>query len=163
MMGRTHICGGVLAGLSVAAVTQCPYSAAALTAAAGAVGGLIPDIDHKNSKISKKVPLLSWAVRLFSGHRGIFHCPLLYVVIAAVIYSFWFPQTELMQMVFYGTFAGIFSHLLLDALTVHGIPAFFPLSRKNIHLLSIKTNSFGETVVQGVLLLAVGGIIWVCR
>lgn len=162
MMGKTHLLGGIAAGCVAAAA--CPdLSTKGVAVAAGAVGGLIPDIDHKNSILSKKVPVISWIVRLFSGHRGLFHCPLFYILIATGIYSFLLPEMEWIKCGFYGLFAGIFSHLLLDACTVHGIPMFFPFSRKNIHLLPLRTNSGGEMVIRTGLLCLSIGILWVCR
>lgn len=162
MMGKTHILGGIAAGCAAAAICPDPVSKGAAIAA-GAIGGLIPDIDHKNSNLSKKVPVLSWIVRLFAGHRGLFHCPLLYVLLAAILYSFLLPEMEWWRYGFYGLFAGIFSHLLLDSCTIHGIPMLFPFSKKNIHLLPIRTNSAGEMVVRmGLICLSVC-ILLACR
>ena len=52
MLGKTHMIAGMtIAGLYAcsADTTSLPYITAAITA--GPIGGLLPDIDHPNSKI----------------------------------------------------------------------------------------------------------------
>lgn len=147
MMGKTHLLGGIAAGC--AAATACPdVKMKGIAITAGAIGGLIPDIDHKNSTISKKIPILSWLARLFAGHRGLFHCPIFYGLLAWAAYSFLLPETDLFRAGFWGVCAGVASHLFLDACTIRGIPMFFPLSTKSVHLLPIRTNSGGEMLVR---------------
>lgn len=61
MTGKTHIMGGI------ASCTAAAYYYGfdpVLMAASGAVGALIPDICHTQSKIGRKFPILSKVVRL---------------------------------------------------------------------------------------------------
>lgn len=158
MMGKTHLLGGIAAGC--AAAMACPdVKTKGIAITAGTIGGFIPDIDHKNSTISKKFPILSWLARLFAGHRGLFHCPIFYGLLAWAAYSFLLPETDLFRAGFWGVCAGIASHLFLDACTVRGIPMFFPLSTKNIHLLPIRTDSLEEVWVRLSLLCSIAGFL----
>lgn len=149
MMAPTHIMGGITCGaaavyLSNGAVTPLiiPISAAA---------ALIPDIDHKNSKISHKLPILSFLVRLFSGHRGLFHTMVPYLLLAGIGYP-WYSQSRWIMLLVFGSLLGVFSHLILDAFTKQGVPLLFPITRKDISFLRVKTNSWAESTVFVLLL-----------
>lgn len=154
MMGKTHLAGGIACGCA-AAMAYPTVGTKAAVIIMGAVGGLVPDIDHKNSKLSHKLPVLSWIARLFSGHRGLFHCPMFYAALYILIWLL--PiQNLLVAAGINGLFLGICSHLLLDACTVNGIPLLFPVSQKNIHLLKIRTNSGAELLVRVALIILTG-------
>ena len=77
MQGITHMLGGAVAVTAYIVGTKMnvlPEFIAA-TACVGAIGGLISDIDHPNSKISHKLkPVSAIVTRIFS-HRGLFHTP----------------------------------------------------------------------------------------
>lgn len=156
MLAKTHITGGAVAATlyALAAVSMDSLPEASLgilgtTIAAGGFGGLIPDIDHPNSKISKKLKPISKIVNLIFSHRGLFHTPILYIII-------WGLLTFQIANPYYGfllnaIFIGIASHLILDALNPTGIPLFFPLENKRRHFANIKTGSWAETLVFGTL------------
>lgn len=59
MMWKTHAIGGLQAGVIVMAATNTPSEKALLVWGAAAIGSLIPDIDHPDSKISRFDVLLS--------------------------------------------------------------------------------------------------------
>ena len=138
MLAKTHITGGAVAATlyALAAVSMDSLPEASLgilgtTIAAGGFGGLIPDID------------------LIFSHRGLFHTPILYIII-------WGLLTFQIANPYYGfllnaIFIGIASHLILDALNPTGIPLFFPLENKRRHFANIKTGSWAETLVFGTL------------
>ena len=63
-------------------------------------------------------------------------------------------------MLVFAVLLGVFSHLLLDACTRQGVPLLFPLTRKNISILHIRTNSTGEKVVFACLICLIGVMGW---
>lgn len=99
------------------------------------VGSIIPDIDQPTARIWRTIPLGGRTIgRIASfslgGHRhlshslvggGLFYL-LLLTIIRAVPHWGWFDPTILIQSAMIG-FAG---HLAADAVTVEGIPLFWP-------------------------------------
>ena len=165
-MSATHMMGGVAAAASYLLIVSPDIPSVPMTAAAlgiGAIGGLIPDIDHPSSKISRSLRPVNALVSLVFSHRGFFHTPILYALLAAL----WAWKCPAPQYLVWGAclFTGIFSHILLDCLNPGGIPLLFPVSPKRIHLAKIRTGGKGEGVVRvllgGVTAVLVGLLI--CR
>lgn len=119
MEGRTHIIGGVAAGLGLATVSQ--FDPVLVTGAA-ALGAIVPDICHTGSKIGRKLPLLSKTVSMIFGHRTFTHS-LLFLGLAAWL-MLWLP---IHLAIVAGILVGMASHLILDAVTKNGIKLFYPL------------------------------------
>ena len=83
------------------------------------LGSLFPDIDHRNSKIGKKVKPLSILFNKFLGHRGIFHSWFLYNILYIAIFATYsmFAPAEYHYIYFFantGFYIGCLSHLILD-------------------------------------------------
>jgi len=125
MMGYTHFAGGALAGAAAGTAFGEPL----LGAAMGAVAGLMPDIDHPGSMLSRKIPVLPAVISALAGHRGLTHtiwfCLAAAAGIAAAAVSLagwtwaWLAAVVL---------AGSLSHLILDGLTKSGVRPFAPLA-----------------------------------
>lgn len=82
----------------------------------------------KNSKIFK------WATK----HRGIMHT----LVVPAMLYCATFVSDfPLWRYTMIGLLVGYVSHLFADMLTVEGCPVLFPITRKNIRLLKLRTKN----------------------
>lgn len=143
MMAQTHFWGGVIAGTAGAVLVGTPEPVVVGVIAGAAT--LIPDIDIPDSKITKLRGLrwishpLSVVINKLGGHRGVFHTPLLYAVLALIMATADVP-TWLIQSFLFGTI----SHLILDSMNPAGVPLFWPFSKKRFHFLNIKTDSFGE-------------------
>ena len=75
MQGVTHMAGGAAfaAVYTLVAHPGLSIGQEAAIIGIGALGGLIPDIDHPNSKISHKLKPVSAVVSLMFSHRGFFH------------------------------------------------------------------------------------------
>ena len=77
MMGNTHMTGGVVAALSVITVSGITSPALmGLGTACAVSGSLFPDIDHPNSKLSRRNQLCSAISNLvcsLTTHRGFCH------------------------------------------------------------------------------------------
>lgn len=153
MRYKTHALGGLLFGVTTMPFLSIPlFSVEGVIWLSGSVlGSLLPDIDHPNSYIGKRLKPLSFAINKTFGHRGITHT-LLFVFLISFLFwllsLFLIPSslTFLFYSFFVGCVIGIVSHLVLDMSTKSGVPLFYPISKKNISILPIKTGSFGETI-----------------
>lgn len=138
MNGPTHMMGGAVCALAYTTVTSTyiitkkedilPFT---LFMGAAITGALIPDIDHKRSKVSNKNKVLSFFVRLFFEHRGFTHSPLFALMVALVLTSiskiYSFPYSF---PIILGITIGIVSHIFLDMINPKGVPLLFPIRQK---------------------------------
>jgi inner membrane protein len=144
---------GVAVGLATASNVQSPALFVGILAAS-VVGALLPDIDHVNSRISRRVPILAWP---FWGlrHRGLTHsilaCLGLMLLLAWLRLPVWGAAA---MMLGYG------SHLFADMLTKSGVQLLWPI-RWRVQLLpeplAIRTGSlvepFAGLLVAGMFVL----------
>lgn len=95
---------------------------------------------------------------LFGDHPKLFLPWLAFTAVVMIqIYSF-FPKEVFYNLLVMGLSIGIVSHLLLDMMTVSGIPLFFPFSTRGISIAKFKTNRH-EFIVCVIILLALIGVI----
>lgn len=90
---------------------------------------LLPDLDHPNSLLGRRLPWISGPLSRLFGHRGFTHS-LLAVGIAVWGLGQFQPPGALAEVVKDGLIIGYLSHLLGDWLTPAGIPLFWPLRRR---------------------------------
>lgn len=155
---KTHINGGILIGLYVSIQMQSkPLIPTGIFIGGTILGSLLPDIDHSNSYIGQKVKTVSKAINKLAGHRKLFHAPLAYLLLYSIALGM--VKDDLLLKGINGIFLGILSHLILDSLTLGGLPWFYPLSKKRFSLCSIKTNSKFEDIFRGILICLNIGII----
>ncbi len=126
-------------GASFACVREFSLIPTAITVAAGGVGGLLPDLDHQKSTITKKLGILGFCCSRLFRHRGVLHAPAFYLAATAILALF-VGEAGYLQPLLSGLLVGELSHLLLDTLTPKGIPLFWPLYRRHISLLPIQTD-----------------------
>lgn len=114
----------------------------------GAVGSLLPDIDHPKSKFGSWVPFLSYPISYIFGHRGITHSLLMVVTML-----YWLLKFPYYFLITKPLFIGYISHLLADMLTKNGIPLLWPRRQKfKIPLISFKAGSSMEMLVTSFLI-----------
>lgn len=162
MMFRTHEVGGVVA--CTAAIPLLVNSGIlenpnilqyALLFGGGAMGAMFPDIDSPTSKIRRGIR------KVFTGnpntekrminHRREPHMPLIWALILGVcLYIF---KNSFATIFICGMIAGVFSHLILDMFNPTGIPLWGPFRKKKVHIMNIKTNSWGENVICILLII----------
>lgn len=130
-MNKTHMLFGFLVGLFLIPVLKPANQILFITIVVAAA--LLPDIDHPNSKVGKKVKLIAF---LFE-HRGFFHSLFAIALFSAPLFYF------NLNIYAYALIAGYGSHLVSDCLSYMGIMPFHPLSRFKIKGF-IKTSSWGE-------------------
>lgn len=121
MQGSTHIFVGMVAAVAIAEPAAAP---AAIVL--GAIGGLLPDIDHPNSTISRKLFLLRLLI-FWIPHRTFTH-------------SIWASLLMLLPAFFIHPlliclWAGYTLHIAADMMTFQGIPILYPLAGYHFFLL----------------------------
>ena len=87
---------------------------------------LLPDIDHTKSIIGKAFYPIAKSISKSYGHRTITHSIFALIgitILASIIDAIYFNNSNLTLIVFFS----FFSHLLLDMLTLQGIPLFYPV------------------------------------
>ena len=134
MLWKTHLIIAFLAGLFLLPVlvpqNQILYIALILFAS------LLPDIDHPDSAIGKKVKIVAF---LFE-HRGFFHS-----IFALILLTLPFMALKL-EYIAWPLGIGYLSHILADALTLQGIMFLHPLLRWKIKGF-IKSGGFIEKIL----------------
>ena len=150
MLGRTHIiiglttlaiahsqilaAGGLIQPHPVAGIPTGPL----FCLGAATVGALLPDLDANESTIQQELGMLGVAAQsgitlLGVKHRGVLHSGLATVIVLTLSTSIGYRLGYFDVGVAFGL--GYASHVLLaDALTVAGVPLFWPSSRR-FHLL----------------------------
>ena len=86
-------------------------------------------------------------------HRGIMHTALIPVIAFSVVFSTSCPKWIAALVI--GFSLGYISHLLADSLTVDGTPLAFPITKKPINFMKIKTNTPAEKVAAVILSAAI--------
>jgi inner membrane protein len=150
MLGATHALGGLLAAEGLIYLKHVPLNEAPLVLGASVFGALLPDIDHPNSLLGRRAPVVSDAVGLVFEHRGFTHslvfagAVFLFLALLRAKYAAWLPVSAL-----YGLGAGILSHLFFDMLNPSPVPLLWPLPKElRLPLPGIPTGSFFEAVFR---------------
>lgn len=179
---KTHEAFGILtaeAALGLTTEVSAPVFIGTLIISAYAA--LIPDIDTPNSKISHNIflKILFLPYRIIhgllvllskisglrksgvksaaraTGHRGMFHSPVIWLIILPPL--FWLLKSTLSAEWFttlsIGTICGIASHLLGD-MVFGGIPILYPITDKKYRLSPLTTDSLAEYVVLMIMVIA---------
>ncbi|MEH7459720.1 metal-dependent hydrolase [Bacillus sp. JJ1127] len=148
MRGPTHIAAGVAFALVAQKYVGIEDDIFILTASS-ILGAIIPDICHPGSTLGRKIPLFSWIINKTFGHRTITHSLTFLFGIAALLWYF-LPQYP---AIYIGMFIGIFSHLVLDALTPSGIQLLYPLKVKVRFPVYTRTGSMIEHIFFFLLII----------
>jgi inner membrane protein len=153
MMGKTHLAGGVFTAAVPFAFDTSP-ELGVLFAGGAVLGSLLPDIDHADSTIGRRLVVVSLPIQLLVGHRGATHSLLAAGVAgaAAAFAAAAFMQSLLGGLaVGLGLAAGYVSHPLLDAATPHGVRLLAPFSQRRFK---------GRTRTGGLADWATGGVLY---
>ena len=153
LIGRTHLYTGLLAGAGLACALDSALVPSALMVTAGAIGGVLPELDHRKSKITKRLGIFGFFSSRLFRHRGVLHTPVFYITISLLL-LFCAGQSMPRKFVIYGLLAGELSHLLLDAMTPKGIQLLWPFYRRHISLLPIQTDGTMDHVIGRLSLIA---------
>lgn len=145
-----HAVSGVLAGsLALTVLPTVPLPVRVLFIAVATVSALVPDLDHKKSRLSTSVPivaplvcrLLTWVSRVLffatrtdkdpdksNGHRGFTHT-IVFAVLFGILLLTVLPMIGVsypFHFAMAGT-VGCMAHIAGDCCTEHGCPILWPL------------------------------------
>lgn len=156
----------------------------AVLIASGAIGSLIPDIDHSNSRISRDNRLLSIITQLFLGisraitsiilffcfwiskrrkneilsgmeHRGIFHTLLMTFAIY-LLFGFICQFIPFYgKLIQIGVTVGYLSHILVDMLTKGGVMLFYPIITYKFHYPFIRLTTGKHEIIAAIIITLV--------
>ena len=143
---------------------------------AAAIGGLLPDLDHPESVLGRRLSFVSQPLARACGHRGFTHSLLgllgllaIVVLVSGLFAAIATSETNLASRVASEPFAALYgpifwlllplivgylSHLLGDALTPSGVPLFWPY-QQNYSLNWFKAFSWQETACVAAFTFAV--------
>ena len=162
MTGKTHMAGGVCLALALTEATGIYHTDGSLITlgvicASAGFGALMPDIDTKQSKISREHKVTSFFTRLFFTHRGFTHSLLALGILGAVLFCVSRFTTGIPYVIpaVIGILIGYGSHLLLDMLNPMGIPLLYPLKTR-VSVCKIKTGGVIEYLVLAGLIAGIG-------
>jgi inner membrane protein len=120
-----HVMVGTLLGVGTQYVTGLPMvGILAYPSFYGGVtlGSLFPDIDHPQSYIGRRIPLIPTLIYKTLGHRGFTHSLLSLSLFGIATAFYW----SINPLFFGGFLLGYLSHLLADMTTPSGIPLLYP-------------------------------------
>ncbi|MDP2788081.1 MAG: metal-dependent hydrolase [Pseudomonadota bacterium] len=158
MMAFTHAATGVFIGLGIARLTHAPHAMTLAMLAGGFAGSLLPDIDHPQSWLGRRIPFVSIPLSLLIGHRGATHSAMvLFLTLAgALAFAGTAGASGGLLAAFSGALcAGYASHLAADWLTPSGIPLLWPNPRRFKSRVTVQIGSLAEYSLAGVLWLVV--------
>lgn len=116
-------------------------------------GAALPDIDHPESTLGRRVKFLSHPISMIFGHRGITHSLLMVGLIALVGHYF-------EQPLIYWLIVGVILHFVGDYLTDSGLPLLWPSKKRYRFVLVGSSNSISEPIMVSLVVAASIAIIW---
>lgn len=153
---KTHRVGGLCIGYLALNVMYTPdFSISKLVLSStflvgSYIGSIIPDIDHPNSYISRKLKITSKITTSICEHRGFIHSPLSWLLFSILILYLKLFLNGILCILYaqfsMGLSIGYLSHLILDSLTIGGTPMLYPISKNNIHIAKFRTNKHEKIV-----------------
>ena len=169
---RTHKIGGICTGIITSVLlfmdnpSPITLVSSLLLIYGASIGSIAPDIDKSTTKIGKNIFLkpISLFIQKKYGHRTITHSLIVSLVcLSLLIYSscmFRGLAYYLYSNLVIGFSIGYMSHLLLDFLTVQGIPLFYPFDKTKYRLCRFKTSKH-EDFVSGLCLVTTGFLLYI--
>lgn len=126
---RSHAIGGALFALGMSyLISRTNITPNTIIIVCGSItGSIVPDIDHPNSFIGKKIPIIPDLLYCTVGHRTLTHSLLFALVVGAAgaVINYWIGI---------GLSVGILSHISLDMLSPYGVAFLYPFKKSRIKL-----------------------------
>lgn len=146
MTGKTHMAVGLSSCVVLTAIFPTTLTVAetvvspALGILATIPGSLGPDIDISGSTASRKFPLFAKILT----HRGFTHTLVIPAILYAILYYSGFGLMLNSQI--FGFLFGWVMHIFADLLNRKGVPLFYPLSTRKVHIMTIRTGKIDEKI-----------------
>ncbi len=120
MLYKTHFLFSLFLGLIF--IKYFPQQNTVIFLVLVTLSGFLPDIDTPQSKLGRKLKIISWPLNFIFGHRKFFHSifpPLvIYIILHLSGYSY----------LGFAVFLGYLTHLIGDSFSKEGIAFFYPLT-----------------------------------
>jgi inner membrane protein len=144
MMAGSHVVVGATAWLFVAPHLGM-HGLAPVPLGLAVCGALLPDIDHPQSWLGRRVPVISRPLSALIGHRGFTHSLLAVALCLWVLHERGWHRAVVLPLI-----VGYLSHLAADLVTPAGLPLAWPLAaRQSLPL--CRTGGFGEPLIVALL------------
>lgn len=163
MSGTNHITGGLLFTGIFASFWNINIFSDAGFFGLTILGSVLPDIDHTKSPIGKLFWPLSRYIDTRFGHRTITHSLLFLLCFSLFSYAMqrlFCPTYPIALILFFSAF----SHLVLDMITISGIPLFYPFV-KNPCVIPGNPNfrlQSGSLRTEAIAFLIFGSLLFTC-
>lgn len=112
------------------------------------IGSGLPDIDHHNSYIAKKLSFIGTIISKLFSHRGFTHSiPFLIILYSLFLFSKPYISPQYASFYEYFSLALIFStfiHILMDMFIGNGVNLFAPFFKKRFYFFKIRSGSKSE-------------------
>jgi inner membrane protein len=149
MMAGSHVIVGIAAWVWAAPhLGLPPLDPVAIVLATG--GSLLPDIDHPQSWVGRRVRAISRPLAATMSHRGVTHSLLAVVASFLLLRSHGFSRAVVVPVV-----VGYLSHLVADLVTPGGLRLAWPL-RQRYAIPICKTGSPVEPIIVACVVIWVG-------
>jgi inner membrane protein len=145
-MWKTHAVFGVMFGLIFLYFFHMSLVYSLVFLFITLIASSIPDVDAPNSKIGKKLPVISHLFKFFFGHRGFVHSIFIPLILLTIFLYLGLP------FIAWGIFIGSVSHLIGDMLTREGVAPFYPILMFRIEGI-LKTGKIAEKVLFFIICL----------
>lgn len=156
MQGKTHIAFAIAGAITYSQIKGISLDETNLTmlSAGATLGGLLPDIDHAQSKLGSKIPILPHLLK----HRGITHTVYFLVLMYLITIVTTLPYIFEISLLI-----GVLSHLVGDLLTPAGLRLIAPLNRFWLGMPIIQNKMIENMIFIGLSFYTVsiiGGSTW---
>ena len=141
MLYKTHIAGGLALGyilfnrIPMLNVDITESKSLIIITSGLVLGSLFPDIDHRNSYLSRKIKPISFITSKVFKHREFTHS-IIGTISASYLLSIILSKTNIESIyrsMFNQAFTiGIISHIILDMMTISGVVLFYPIYKKKV-------------------------------
>lgn len=125
MTGKTHTSCGLLVGALTIEYFHTDLFTSVTVITLAVISSLFPDICHTQSKIGRRLRILSFFIRTIFGHRTFTHSLLFISIISCLLYAIQTPIYYLVAIIL-----GLLSHVILDMLTPRGVKFLYPIPIK---------------------------------
>lgn len=164
MRGKTHTLVGVSAMLLLTAKYGTQVDIMGVTVSTpialltASTGSLLPDIDLHTTKLGSKHKFIAKHLK----HRGITHTLLMPgIFLFAMMASANYITNNILRIFFnsllFGLLFGWTMHIVADLFNRKGVPLFWPITKKKIHIATVTTGTWQESAwLLCYLVIAVG-------
>lgn len=164
MNNKTHKVGGICSGIITSTLLFSNNMgvegliSSALIVSGATIGSIAPDIDHPQSKVGRKflIKPISIFINKVFGHRTITHSLIMSLFMSIALVASTSLFSGLIGFIYtnliIGFCVGWISHLILDIITIEGIPIYYPFIKKKYNIFKFKTNKDEELVSMIVIL-----------